>query len=713
MHRSHLLRWFALSVAVLSVQCLQSLSDDCTKTRTCEPAPQLRADCRWYYPDGGVWAEGPTQVGGLWVWPDGQKTDTQSMVCPPSGVTADAGLGPIGVGPCPGAGQGSCDPGTICDETIQRCVRCQESSQCKDVSDSRGALPACDARIRDCVVCLEDTDCASNGNGSHCKRDEADPRNNRCVECTNTPQCTGAGEFCDTDIDKCTTVCSGKPGECKGLKAICNDPPNGRCVQCLENTQCSGATPQCNTARKECVPCVDNSVCGAQVCSPANRCVDCVDDSTCAQGTHCDPASNKCVACVNDSQCTAPEASRCNAQHQCAPCNEDSQCESTRPLCDLTKGACVECVDNSTCGNGACDVPNGKCVGCVDSTDCNHDATLARCDTAAHLCAPCSSTSQCLGKFAGNKNICRNASSAGECVECTGNGDCAGDPARSKCNLSPGVCTACAGDGDCSAVNGKHACLTNGGPRCVECTNATHCAGNANGLACNTTTNTCVECVADTDCHGAGASRCVNSQCVACVNDAGGSHCDHVVNGPTALKVCDTSGGAGVCVQCTGTSHAACGTKACISQQKVCSPFDVGSATTCQDCVSDDHCAAGNRCVQETFPPPPATGGTNLGFSCFNVKPTGSCPGVPYAQQASLTSIDGVAVDVCMLRRTTCAGINQFGSQACTADADCGEAGLNDGVCDTNLNRCSVPCSSVVDCPTELSTCSSDSVCLL
>jgi hypothetical protein len=205
----------------------------------------------------------------------------------------------------------------------------------------------------------------------------------------------------------------------------------------------------------------------------------------------------------------------------------------------------------------------------------------------------------------------------------------------------------------------------------------------------------------------------VNNQCVACVNDGEGSHCGHILNGSTVLGVCDTSGATGVCVQCTGTSHAACGTKACISQQKVCSPFDVGSATTCQDCVSDDHCAPGNRCVQETFPPPPATGGTNLGFSCFNVKPTGNCPGVPYAQPASLTSIDGVAVDVCMLRRTTCAGILQFGSQACTADVDCGETGLNDAVCDTNLNRCSVPCSSVVDCPTELSTCSTDSVCLL
>src|SRR6185503_14155046 len=96
MHRSHLLRWFALVVAVFSFQCLESLSDDCQKTRTCQAAPQLRADCRWYYPDGRIWEEGPHQVNGLWVWPDGKLTKTQKLSCgselPDAGLLGDGGL---------------------------------------------------------------------------------------------------------------------------------------------------------------------------------------------------------------------------------------------------------------------------------------------------------------------------------------------------------------------------------------------------------------------------------------------------------------------------------------------------------------------------------------------------------------------------------------------------------------------------------------------
>jgi hypothetical protein len=476
-------------------------------------------------------------------------------------------------------------------------------------------------------------------------------------------------------------------------------------VQCIDDHTCAAPTPQCNTARKECVPCVDNAPCGAQVCNSANRCVDCVDDSTCAPGTHCDTATNKCVACVNDSQCTAPEASRCNAQHQCAPCNDNSQCESGRPICDPAKGGlCVECVDDSTCGNGACDVPNGKCVGCVESNDCNHDPTLARCDTTAHQCAPCSSTSQCVGKFPGNKNICRNPQSAGECVECTANIDCSGDPARSKCNLSPGVCTACAADLDCGAVNGKHACLTTGAAHCVECTNASHCVGNANGLACNTATNTCVQCVADTDCTAPGASRCVNNQCVACVNDAGGGHCAHIVSGQTALAVCDTSGGAGVCVQCTGKDRTACGSTVCNSTTKVCSPFAVGSAGLCEDCVSDAHCGTNLRCLQETFEGALVPNS----FSCFPLDSANACPQTPFSGLATATTIDGDSEAVCLLRQTTCAGFNQANNKPCSAAADCGEPSLNDGICDIPdgevTGTCRLPCASGIDCPSGSNT---------
>jgi hypothetical protein len=173
--------------------------------------------------------------------------------------------------------------------------------------------------------------------------------------------------------------------------------------------------------------------------------------------------------------------------------------------------------------------------------------------------------------------------------------------------------------------------------------------------------------------------------------------------------VCDTSGATGVCVQCTGTNRTACDTKACNSLTKVCSPFDAGSAGSCQDCVSDDHCAAGNRCLAEIFPP--GAGGTNLGFSCFPLAQNGTCAGRPYALAANATSIDGAAVNVCTLRLTTCAGVNNFfAGLPCTADSGCG-ANLNDAICEPDTDRCSVPCITNVDCPSAPSTCSTAGVC--
>jgi hypothetical protein len=287
--------------------------------------------------------------------------------------------------------------------------------------------------------------------------------------------------------------------------------------------------------------------------------------------------------------------------------------------------------------------------------------------------------------------------SDGECVQCEDNGDCAGDPATSRCNAGTGLCSACQLDGDCNAIAGARACSGGANARCVECTSDAFCASNPNGRACNTTTNSCVECVTDAHCPGAGASRCLDNQCVPCVNDGGGSHCGHIVSGATVLGVCDVSAGAnaGVCVQCTGPQRAACGTFACNSQTKVCSPFQVGSASLCGDCVSDAHCPSTQRCALEQFD------GSSLGqYSCFPVDQAGDCPQTPFAGLNTVSTIDGVSEALCLLRQTTCAGFNQAANRNCTVDTDCGEDGLDDGRCDVALTGlCTIPCISGLDCP--------------
>lgn len=694
MHRLHLLRWVVLVMAVFGLQCAE-LSKDCNNTLTCDAAPILGADCVWRRADGSVWQEGPRRTPeGLWQWPNGKLTRTQDLVCPQGDAGVDGGLGPIFLGDCPRV---ACDAPLLCDVPSGLCVECQTNSECVGATSANGDRQAvCDPTSHACVACRADRDC----NGLHCKT-FPDPRLNQCVECVNRSHCSN-GEACDGTSNQCSPTCTG-PGQCADpQKPICSNIASGAatglCVQCLESGQCDGATPQCNTVRKQCVQCVDDTVCGGRVCSGSNRCVECVNDMRCGGDTpNCDLDSNTCVACLNNSQCLSPGNSKCNAAtHVCEPCTDDIQCENALPVC--SGGTCVACKDDSTCTNPAaphCDTGSGTCVACSSDAQCTQ-SSAPRCDLSTHTCAACNSPTQCAGKF-GPKDLCRM--SDGECVQCEDNGDCAGDPATSRCNAATGLCSACLLDGDCNAIASARACSGGANARCVECTSDAFCTSNPNGRACNTTTNTCVECVTDAHCPGAGASRCLDNQCVPCVNDGGGGHCGHVVSGAKVLGVCDVSAGAnaGVCVECTGQDRTACGTFVCNSQTKVCSPFLLGSAELCSDCVSDAHCPASQRCVQEQFDGSPLAGI----FSCFPLAQAGDCPQTPFAGLTTVNTIDAVSASVCLLRQTTCAGFNQSNNVPCTTNAQCGDPALNDGRCFITSppdGVCSIPCASGVDC---------------
>jgi len=289
--------------------------------------------------------------------------------------------------------------------------------------------------------------------------------------------------------------------------------------------------------------------------------------------------------------------------------------------------------------------------------------------------------------------LCRM--SDGTCVECLSGSDCP-NPAASRCNQQTGRCSSCQENADCTAVTGKPICSEGSEAQCVECLSDSNCTSHPNGSRCDASTNTCTQCVLDTDCPTPGASRCLDHRCQPCVNDAAGSHCGHVTSDNTVLGVCDVSGAAGVCVQCTGRQSAACGANICNSVTKVCSPFAAGTAGLCRECVSDAHCAATQRCVLETF------GLTTLRPACFPLNQNDVCP-TPYAQRASTNTVDGVIEDVCLLRRTTCAGVIQA-TTPCTSDVDCGETNLDDGRCVANPSGlgsmlCAMPCQSGVDCP--------------
>ncbi|MFO0713011.1 MAG: hypothetical protein U0353_24365 [Sandaracinus sp.] len=281
------------------------------------------------------------------------------------------------------------------------------------------------------------------------------------------------------------------------------------------------------------------------------------------------------------------------------------------------------------------------------------------------------------------------------CVECTGPEHCATSAAGHVCDTSTHTCVECVGAGDCTGTD--HACVSN---QCVACDDRADCS--APTPAC--VSNACVQCDANTDCTSVGASRCDvgTNTCGTCTADADCSHLG-------ATPVCDE--GRGVCVQCTGDTEAArCGANSCRRSDGTCTTRMRGSRDVCDSCEADSECMAGEHCVRHVF------SGTDLGGFCF-LDAGGGCGNTvpalrPYRTPTDTTSIDGFSGMFCFPpSTTTCEGIRDTQSQACTMSTDCGDIrlplGVDDGYCPTSgtgAGLCSYRCLGAVDCA-ELSGC--------
>ena len=721
MQRSYPLRWLALGVALFATQCIDSLSDDCTKTLTCadEPLPRLQPDCTWEFPDGRPWQGGPTynQATRRWRWPDGRETATQNLTCSLT-LIGDAGSDAGSGLDCRLPGN-SCDVPLICDTATGSCFECLNDGDCADnmAMGDAGPATACDLVRHECVPCTGNQHCS--GDTPICKADPANSSRNECVQCTNDASCGGASPVCDVSTNECTSRCTSRD-QCGGEKSVCN-LERQLCVECEDNSTCSGATAQCNTTTNECVECVDDGPCAAtgEVCDiTSNRCVQCTTDLQCegvADAPHCDLDTNLCVQCLDDQQCLSETTSRCNTvSHLCVGCSDSSQCENGY-LCNTTLGGvCVQCLSSNDCNPVApvCETVQGRCVECLDTSQCTL-ADAARCEQqmgpAQFTCVGCTTNEDCGGKAL--PGLCREVD--GVCVDCENNGDCS-TAALSRCNTSGGVCSVCQGDADCGGrFGGLDACIP--GQGCVECVDNTHCANNDGKPVCRTSTgsgpapvNTCVECQANSDCTSPTASRCVNNQCQPCQADAECSHLD--TNGGAAggtLGVCS----AGTCVECTGPNRAACGNNnVCNSLTRQCTNRAVNSAENCGECVSDAECATNARCAQQTV------GGATAYF-CFPLQTNGSCTAGGFAQRltALTPTLDSPGGELlCLPRTSTCpAYSNYINDQECDGqndDAACGPG----GACEAAPGgfACTIECISGADCR-NTAACSQDGLCEL
>ncbi|MGC4068857.1 MAG: hypothetical protein QM784_30275 [Polyangiaceae bacterium] len=304
-----------------------------------------------------------------------------------------------------------------------------------------------------------------------------------------------------------------------------------------------------------------------------------------------------------------------------------------------------------------------------------------------------STTAPCNGSCSGSTPVCNETSN--RCVACLGSTDCK-DATKSVCNKTTFECVGCLASSDCSK--------------------------DATKPVCDLAKTTCVGCLGNTDCSTATASRCdtATNTCTACQAD---SDCSQIAG----KNVCS----AGMCVQCTGKKHGACGelegkALVCDSLSQTCTTDKkVGSSGLCQPCVSDAQCPAGQLCHQQMFD------GKPVGYFCFwkegdtaNGAPAGCAlpTNRPYAKaEPGVISIDGEAATLCTLRATTCTAYNQFSNLDCAPtgapnDALCGFAPGVDSKCSLyssslNLYRCTTVCLGNDDCDVACNTGTSPKVC--
>ena len=348
-------------------------------------------------------------------------------------------------------------------------------------------------------------------------------------------------------------------------------------------------------------------------------------------------------------------------------------CSGTKPVCNGSAKTCVECTTDGNCSGAtpACNTSTNTCAQCMKDSHCSGATPV--CDTAQYICVQCLSDANCSGATP----ACKTASDA---------------------------------DSGTSA--------------CVQCTKDSHCSGKT--PLCDTSKNVCVQCKSNADCTKPEASLCSSGTCSPCTQD---TDCTHIsgktvcntasTTNPDAGTDTDAGTNTNTCVQCTGTDYSACGqsggkTLVCNTLTATCSTLTEHSAGLCKTCVSDAQCPLGEMCTEELFH------GQSVGYFCFykqgdtaNGAPA-SCftNGRPYSGVLkNAVSIDDQTADICSLRVSTCAALNEFSQTDCTATTDAGTL-ANDQACGfapgvdskcaesstAGVYSCTTTCLSDLDC---------------
>jgi hypothetical protein len=242
------------------------------------------------------------------------------------------------------------------------------------------------------------------------------------VRCSSSTECQSAGDpnrpLCAGGL--CVGCQTPNAGTCGPAHPLC-DPTSGACVDCSTSAQCSDpALPYCVNQR--CVSCADgggDAGCKLRdparpICGTAGKCAECSsndhckaapDKAFCTAGTCvgcqlaaptvctgttplCNPTTGVCGACLTDSDCKLDTTPACVDGH-CASCAlaPPGKCASIKP-------------NSPTCG------PTGACVECLTSADCTLAAARPICNTATHVCRPCTADNECAARGPNDPGIC-------------------------------------------------------------------------------------------------------------------------------------------------------------------------------------------------------------------------------------------------------------------------------------------------------------------
>lgn len=429
----------------------------------------------------------------------------------------------------------------------------------------------------------------------------------------------------------------------------------------------SGDDSNCNGTPNDGCPCVENEV---RRCGPTtDRGICAYGTSTCIDGrlTPCSgavfPRERDCGSSL-DNDCDGRPDDTLDAECTCAL--------GTEVVCDTHPG--LDGVGLCRAGARRCEFGSttetsqlGACIGSVapEARRCDspqdHDCDGEADDTLDGECTCRLGTVEVCGAppVGQSEPPCRAGARVCEPLE----GGARSEFTACQGAVAPAPRDSCLVVGDDATCDG----VVNGGCECVTARGNADCRDNPAASVC-LAPGVCAPCRTAADCA--------------------------LVTGRNACS-------AGVCVQCTATSTAACAAgQVCENQRCVTPPPPVEVVELCEACTSDAECGASARCVAQPL---------GTGAFCFPLATAGVCEMPPYGTAIPIAA--GSSVAVCVPAATTCQALADFALTACPVTAGvgdgtaCGLAGIDDGVCvpdpaPATGGRCSVPCpEGNIDCP--------------